>query len=469
MPVPGERKRRRPAERTGRASVWKPVPALLVAVLGLGWLSCSGKQSAANKPGAAPGNDGGGAAGAGGAGGAGAKGGSGGPGGSGGSAGGHAWNAAPEWKPTSTVVAGCTIERLVNAPDVRFFTWAPCSWSPADCEQAVLNPDLVGPDPDLVGSGSTVQDDGTTVRVGLEFDSPGDEALFATQDGMGLAGIRPALSSGCHTGGVSLRTSRFGVQIWRDTSQDSGGVLGDLDGGAEPVGFTLGNPPPGSPQGLALGPTRWLWWWSGYGYGSVSASDGSGYAELATLHSPEDFAYLGPPVATGKLFLFDALLGGDAGLEQGAIFYSDGVAAPQAYLQPTAPDTYYGRPIYAGGYVAFFKGIGFQAVDRYDSVELWASPYSDDPAQLQPVKVADMPFTSMPARPIGGWGLAAFAGASPKKPLWVWNLAKGAQRTYQLPADHTPQAILGVTRTHLWLGASKPGGATSYLLRLELP
>ncbi len=58
-------------------------------------------------------------------------------------------------------------------------------------------------------------------------------------------------------------------------------------------------------------------------------------------------SHLGPPITTGKLFLFDAFVGDDAGLAHGQIFYSDGMAAPQVYLEPSEPGTYYGRPIYA--------------------------------------------------------------------------------------------------------------------------
>jgi hypothetical protein len=75
--------------------------------------------------------------------------------------------------------------------------------------------------------------------------------------------------------------------------------------------------------------------------------DGSGYTEFVTVKSPGNFAYLGPPITTGKLFLFDAFVGDDAGLAHGQIFYSDGMAAPQVYLEPSEPGTYYGRPIYA--------------------------------------------------------------------------------------------------------------------------
>jgi hypothetical protein len=456
-----------------------PALALLAAVAALGWVSCSGKQSSGNTRDAAAGTGGSGA-GADGSGGTVSTGGSGATAGSGATGGGGGaggdWGAAPDWEPTNLVAAGCPIERLANAPQVRFWKWKPCSWSPADCEEAVFNPDLVGTSPNYRGLASVVQDDGTDVRVGLAFDMVGYDALFGSADGTGEVGIRTALpATKCAIGAVSIFGNRFGVQVFRELKQYSaefGGVLGDLDGPAKSqVAFTASQVNPGAiVQGGWLGSARWIWWLATYGYSTVSAVDGSGYIEFVTMKSPGNFVYLGPPITTGKLFLFDAFVGDDAGLAHGRIFYSDGIAAPQVYLEPTEPDTYYGRPIYANTYVGFFKGIGFQDVNSYKSVELWASPYSDDPSQLKPVKLGTIPDNSMAAEPAGGWGHAAFetsAGVN-KWDVLIWNLADGTHRRFKLADGYNLIAFLGVSRKYAWVGAAKLGGQQPYLLRINV-
>ncbi len=447
---------------------------LAAAVLGLGWLSCSGKQNATTTPDAAAGAAGSGGAGAGGSGGSVATGGSGGTAGSGGSAGTPEWGAAPDWEATTLTPAGCPIERLANAPQVRFFKWKPCSWSPNDCEEAVFNPDLVGSSPNYVALASVVQDDGTAVRVGLEFELPGEPGLFATAEGQGLAGLRSASSATkCGIGGVSVYGNRFGVELYREVKQytaEYGGVLGDLDGPAKSqLPFTASQVNPNAiVQGEWLGSARWIWWLASYGYGTVSATDGSSYTEFVTMQSPGNFVYLGQPITTGKLFLFGGFVGDDAGMAHGNVYYSDGIAAPQVYIEPTEPDTYYGRPIYANSYVGFFKGIGFKDVNVYNSVELWASPYSEDPSKLKPVKLAALPYKGMPVNSAGGWGHAAFGGPTKDKAAWVWNLATGAQQTFPFPQDYRLSAFLGVSRQHVWVSGSILGGATPYLIRFRL-
>jgi hypothetical protein len=153
-----------------------------------------------------------------------------------------------------------------------------------------------------------------------------------------------------------------------------------------------------------------------------------------------------------------------AGMVHGKILYSDGVGAPQTYLEPTEPDAHYGRPIYANSHVAFFKGIGLQDVGKYSSVELWVSPYSENPSQLKPTKLADFPFQGMPGEPRGGWGFAAMGGPTQDEPVWLWNLPNATQRTYGL-GGYPLDAFPGISHEHLWVTASKTGGPTQ-LIRL---
>jgi hypothetical protein len=445
--------------------------SLLLAGASLGWWSCSSDKSSeqpkteAGAAGAAA--TGGGTGGAsGGSGGAGAAGGAGGTGNSGGT-----WGPAPDWEPTNIVGVPCPVERLANASEIRMFSWEPCPWAPNDCERAVFNSALVSQNATFSAS---VDDDGTTVRVGLGSSYPKLLALFGTDSGQGLVGLRPASPSSDCLLGAFLHGKRFAVSVAANVTPvggDFGGILGDLDATTQPLlGFTLAAQPPGGPQGDSLGTSRWLMWWAPtYAYTSVSALDGSDYELIATTMPPSDLLYLGPPVTTGKLFLLDAVLTDDAGVADEKILYSDGTSAPAVYLEPTEPDTYYGSPVYANSHVAFFKGTGFQDINKYSSVELWASPYSESPSELKPQKLAAMPFNSMPGTPRGGWGFAAFdspAGVN-KWDIVVWNLADGTQKTHALPAQDRLMGLVGVTRQHAWLTTTNFTYTQYYLLRFR--
>jgi hypothetical protein len=450
------------------------VSVLTLAVAGA-WVSCSGKTSI-NRPDAAAGSGGSGAGEVGASGGNGGTGGTtpltGESGGIGGAVDAGSWGQAPDWEPTNMVAAGCKIDRLVNAPEVRFFKWEACSWSPGNCERAVFNTDLVSAGPDFVGAASSVYDDGAGVRVGLKFDSANYESLFATGDGIGLVGVRAA-QPGCELDSSSVRGNRFAVRVARNLSQTSsahGAVLGDVTGpNKSQLGVTFTNAPSfGIAQLDALGTSRWLWWYATYGYSTVSALDGSGFTMFVRMGGPLDIVYLGWPTTTGDLFLFDAFTADDAGAAHGKILYSDGIAAPQIYLQPTEPDTYYGAPAYANDYVAFFKGIGFQNVNQYSSVEVWATPYSPDPSQLAPVKIGDDPLNSFPTPPTGGWGYVAFNGLTLQDALHVWNLATATEHVYGMPTSYNLISLIGITRTHVWVGAGA-GGQMPDLIRIRLP
>jgi hypothetical protein len=448
--------------------------ALVGSMAILSWWSCSSDERADGMGGHDGGAEGGGAAGTsptGGAGGGGATGGSGGSN----SDGGIDWGVDPKWESTSASAVGCPIERLTNAAELRVFAWQPCSWSPNDCAQAVFNPKLVGTDARFTPS-SSVHDDGVTVRLGLAFQFSSPQSIFADSEGSGLDGVRlDAPSTQCLLASASVWGSRFGATVALLQTQQLGGMVGELGQQGDLKAFTLSAQPPGGPGAYIMGTDRWVWWWSpASALTSVSAVDGSGYAEFASSKSPAPWVYLGPPVSTGTKFLIDAQEGDDAGMAHESILISDGIAAPQTYLKAPDPKDNYGMPIYANSHVAFFRGIGIQDINVYDSVELWTSPYSETPAALQPVKLATIASQSMPTHGAraGGWGFAAFSAFVPpngERELVIWNLTKGTSRSHVLPDKYDPQGMLGITRTHLWQGAADLGKApSSHLIRIRL-
>lgn len=437
-----------------------------------GWAACGGKQAAsagsdggAGAGGAIAGSGGSGGTGGGDVGGSGANGGSAGSGGSPADAG--PWGEAPVWKAIPGKAAGCTFERMVNAAQVRMFKWAPCSWT-AGCQQAVWNTDALGPDPSFAANDG-VSDDGATVRVALTMVN--NVAIVADGEGMGLDALRVAGGgSQCLLVATSLWKNRFAVHVVDPGFHHFGGVLGDAGKmAAQPVAFTIPEPPPvGGTQGFVLGDSRWLWWWAPVDrFSTVSATDGSGFQIFAkAVGAVMEYS---DPTTTGPLFLAEEFDQRDSGHVQGIIAYSDGVVPMKPYLVPPDPDNDYGEPAFANSDIGFMKGIHQTGVNDYDSVEIWAAPYNADPTQLQPELVGPFPGTSMDFL-VGGWGrLGTVEGpiGGPFK-VTIWNIATKTARRYPLPADHFPNPMLGVTRTHFWLGGASLKGDDPYLMRFEV-
>jgi hypothetical protein len=449
---------------------------LVLGTAALGWWSCSGSE----RPADPEGNDAGAAA----AGGGGASGSGGSTIGMGGGSGSAAvdWGGPPRWEATGQTAAGCSIDRLTNASELRVFAWKACPWSPDDCETSIINPWIAGSSVRFEPS-SSVHDDGSTVRVGLVFDTP-NVSLYALDAGPALGGFRSA--GECSVGGAVLWGERFAADVASQyrgelTRTTYGGIVAAALGTNQErmLAFTLPDLVPlgNSPGDRPLGTERWLWRWSQYrGYTSISAEDGSDARLIATSVPPSPFLDLGVPVSAGKFFLFDGFIE-EGGRARGKLFRTDGIAAPELFLEPGQPDEHYGSPAYANSHFAFFKGNRLLDINRYESVELWASPYSQNPAELEPSKLVDLPETYMPVFPAGGWGFVAFNTRLPDMPeppyvklgIRLWNLAQATERTIVLP-DELGHRYLGISRWHLWIGVSDKygGGALQQLVRYRL-
>jgi hypothetical protein len=435
------------------------------------WAACSSDEP----HGRPAGKDGG--AGAGGtvaSGGSGALGGtmpSGGTGGSGGTPGDAGeWGALPNWVAFPGSAVGCTYERMTNAAQIRFFKWEPCSWTDG-CEQAVFNPTLFGQNVSF-GNNSTVVDDGTSVRVGLTIWSEHNMAVIAGEDGMGMDGIRDTGGTfDCRLAASSIWKDRFAIHVTDYDVKHFGGILGKVGDTTPPVAFTIPEPPPaGGTQQFVLGDTRWLWWWAPVDrLSTVSATDGSNFQIFAKFGG--SIVGYSNSATTGPLFLAQEYEVQDGGHVQGKIAYSDGVSPMKPYLVPPDPNDDYAYPAFADSYVGFMRGISQKNVNVYDSVEIWATPYSTDPSQLKPEFVASFPYAS--AAPMaGGWGRLATGTMVPPKGdagVAIWTLGNKSVVTYPMPETYTRWALVGLTRTHFWLGAQKPAmGDEAYLMRFKV-
>jgi len=361
---------------------------------------------------------------------------------------------------------------MTNAASVRFFAWEPCAWTQG-CEQATFNPTF-GND---VSIGGSVVDNGTTVYSGVSFYSLGQNVpTVAADDGNGLDAIR--VSGGnpsCNLFGPVVHGERFAILLTSADFKHYGGILGKVgDMSSPPTVFTIPEPAPGgSPQRLVLGDSRFLWWWTPVDrFSTVSSADGSEFQIFAQVTSSSSVVSYRAPATTGPLFLAQAgevLTGGHV---QSRITYSDGVSPMKPYLVPQDPNDDYGEPAYANSHVGFLKGINQKDVNVYDSVEVWASPYTTDPSALKPELVGALPYSNM-CYLVGGWGhLGTCAKFSPTETLRelgvaVWTIATKTVQNYPIPTDRLPSLFMGVTRTHLWVGA-KVGGSTPYLMRFNV-
>lgn len=448
-----------------------------IALTATAWVACGTDSDSAPSDGGSDAGGAGGVAGtspSGGGSSGGAGGSVGGAGGGGASDGGVDWGTEPKWEATGQVAAGCPIERLANPTELKAWVWKTCSWA-SDCQEAVFNPKLLGSDAAFT-PGSSVHDDGSVVRIGLALESSKHSVIFASGDGVALDGIRGSLAADlCHFWTGSLWGSRLAVMTGPLGMDTRAGILADVGSNPESVTvFALQSQPFGVPQRTPLGSKRWLWWWVPVDrFSTVSAVDGSDFVMFAKAEQPGYALDYGDPVSTGSQFLFDEYQAQEVGLPQRVIAYSDGMTAPQTYLKPSASSDDYGSPAFANSQVGFFRGVNRIQENVYGSVELWSTPYSENPQQLAPKKIASVSLTSYGMARAGGWGRFAFPAFSPtfgKQEVLVWNLENAANASHVLPADHEVKALLGISRDHVYIAAAKPNtGPSAYLVRYPAP
>lgn len=440
-----------------------------VLLAGATWVACGNESETTPSTGGA--DAGGGASGTGGPlwGGGGTTSGGGGSSASGGAAGdgGIDWGADPKWESTGQVAAGCPIERLANPKEVTAFVWKACSWS-NNCEEAEFNAKVVGSPPAFSGA---LHDDGSSTRLTLTSLST---VVTVVADATGNALDAFKGSEGpekCILWSSSIWADRVAVMVAPSGFSLIGGVLATV-GSASLNAFTLTNPPPGGPQRYPLGEKRWLWWWAPVArFSTVSAVDGSDFTIFAKEGSGQT-ALLSGPNSAGAIFLFDEWVYNDAGSAQRRISWSDGKLPAAAYLTSPAWTDDFGAPAFANSHVGFLRGINRKNINQYDSVELWASPFSASPGELQPELVEKLAFTGMPDL-VGGHGVLSTATAiepGVNFTFTAWKLATKGTRSFTLPGDHVFKAFLGISRDHVYIAAAKPNtGPSAYLVRYPVP
>jgi hypothetical protein len=377
----------------------------------------------------------------------------------------------PVWEDLPFDVVGCRVQRLKNAAALELFHWRACEGL-AGCGEAVWNDAIVGADGEI-GRRTSVDDDGTSVRVAVRWDS--DDAAQAgvvvtREDGSILLGLRTSTAGPCNMNIPSVAHGRFGVLVTRSASATEpvreGGLLASVSDLDTLAPFEIDPLPAGSgPDESAMGSSRWLWRFAPDRLATFSAIDGTDaevFAEVddATLS-------LGGPTSTGPSFLFDMVERAPDGEVRGFIAHSDGIGAPERLVE-APPGTWDGVPFFAHSHVAWQRGIGRSGPNRFATVEVWAAEHGE--STLAPYLVGEAPLSGW-SRIGAGWGRYVTLGPphDTSPPEWiVWDLERRTHTSIVPPIDRAFETCAGVTRSAVFAIPTQRTSSRRGLLRLDI-
>lgn len=366
---------------------------------------------------------------------------------------------APTWETLTATPIGCSVDHLTNPGVARVFTWIPCDDGTPSCEEMQFDGPADTITTGLMSASHVQEEDGAGVRLELGIDYGGETTVyFAYEDGTLFDAYRTVFTADCALWQGSLAGSHLGILVGNLNlaSPKLGGFTRDLSTGAPPAAFEVTPAPPGfGPQDTPMSPTRWAWQYGGGKVVSVSSLDGSGLVLLAEASNPAYPGLLDAHMVSGagSIFLIPETFELDGGAVDVRIVSTDGLAQPTDYLRAT-DGSFYDFPVFADSHVAWFRGVGVISLNQYQRVELWASPFSADPAALAPFKVADYTFDAATFM-AGGWGRVAMPSyADP--PIYgqqaVYDLVHQTSVNFQLPDGRSlwTSAEMGLTKTHLY-------------------
>jgi hypothetical protein len=297
--------------------------------------------------------------------------------------------------------------------------------------------------------------------------------VFATPDGAILEAYRAPTQTASDICGLfsgAASAGHAGALIANDSTDELGGVVHAFGDPAEPISFDspAGIGLQGGGDGTAMTKGRFAWLGP---LDSVATADGSDFTPVAL---PPGWTTVDSLDTDGTSFLVGGSTATEDGGAGGVVATTDGKSSLSPYLTPT-DGSIYDYAVYAGGYVAWLRGIGWQNDNLYTKVEVWASAYDPQdpsPAKLSPYKVTDYPFVAM-ARLIGAGGRVAFLADDTGTTMAVWDLKAMTRTLHTLPANQAvSEPVMGITSSHLWLKASPipaASNATDIVVRFLLP
>lgn len=375
---------------------------------------------------------------------------------------------------------GCKLQRLATPTALRLFEWEPCA-DGLGCERARFSPKVLKDPPTqttgprLMAAGTEVHDDGEVTRVTLLVStvfgpgSVGSHTVWMSDaSGQALDGYRFEDShSECKFMHTGLWGARFGLEIW-NAGHAPVWLLSEFAGPDDPLLVDiLGNHFP-----AAMGTDRWAY---GGGIRMASKSNRTGDDEhvFAQFKHPQgEFAdgQLHSLTSAGARFLFErqAFSPQIGPIE---LYISDGIEEGKPYLSPP-PDSNYFNPGFANSHVIWLRGLNQNEVSqKYEKIEVWASPFAVDGSTLAPEKLGDTEHVHRPTSR-AGWGryVMAYHSSDPDSHgVEIWS-AKTKTRIVRSTGEYGKVwDFMGITRTHLWLATdTNEDNGGDHMLRYEL-
>lgn len=244
-----------------------------------------------------------------------------------------------------------------------------------------------------------------------------------------------------------------------------GGLLGTL--GGETLTFTVDPLPTGmGPAPAILGEQRWMMrWWSPRLY-SVDAQRGDDLVEVSPFDATSTIEQ-GPLATDGKTFFVQRISAGAPMVSR--IDVSDGRSPPTPFVEP-GPGAFDGVPAFTGSHVTWFRGRDAASVNRFASVEVWATPWiPGQKAPPEPFQLAVFPGQHMPTDVAAGHGYLAAPIDTQARQVVVYDVGKMSERVLTLPGKLRAWHHVGLTQDALWtVAASGPENRGDLLVRLPL-
>jgi hypothetical protein len=394
---------------------------------------------------------------------------------SGGGTGGGSNYAEPIWASIGEV-GTCRVLRMTNPDAVKpVLSWTSCG---EGCDQGELQTWGLLHGDHWIGA-ENVRGGGADSRVALQLSSRTDElalGVLLARDGSVLQAIRtepPSGSEPCLLGGASTWGELFAVNMARE----SGGwlvesyiallpVAGDEGVRVSSIGLQYK-----LPQYMTLGDQKAAW--------HIGTADSIEAVDLEELGDAREVVPpSAPPVTSrsmsdgcGSIFLLQEMAQiGDQLLPR--ITYTDGKSSSaQIYLSEAGVG--FGGARCADSHVAFVRGTG-QKPDNFanfDKVELWASPFADNPADLKPTFVGNVELDMvLRGRSSVSGGYGRYGLLNSWTSVSVWDLPTGEHRSIEATDGLIFGSFLGFTKTDLWI-ATKTGefGKDTAIRRYALP
>jgi len=191
---------------------------------------------------------------------------------------------------------------------------------------------------------------------------------------------------------------------------------------------------------FAAGRLGFVWGPMGVKLASIDAIDGTGYTVFDPPSMDREWHRL-----AGFPGIFLGYRSDGNGL---SIWSSDGETAPAHYLGGT--DWGASSPLYLEPHIVWQKGESQTGFTTYDHWELWASPFSSDPNELVPAKVADLPHSGVATYVAAG--SSYYAIGIDEQTVLLTHIPDGDQRVLRVPTTHRLKApIVGIAKGKLYV------------------